>query len=495
MFWRTFILLTVPVLVQAKTLPGPSSENPSIYAELKLPANDLEVKSGIYTLENGGKSLAARLWLMEHAQKSIDIQYYSFARNVTGLIACQYVVSAADRGVKVRILVDDVAGRMNSYELKVLDAHPNIEIRVYNAGIKIGRIDKRLKNTLSNRNRILRRMHNKVMYIDGQAAITGGRNISDEYFDYSGRYNFRDRDILVFGKATTQFHESFNEFWKDSLTVTAESLVGKGEKGFTLGALFGKMKKILNDTSEAAPHLRKHILDFPGEIATAKQEGKLLVLDNVTFISDVPGKNEQKPDRKGGRTTDTIVSLIKSAKHTIDIQSPYFITTDEMKKLLHETVARGVKVRVVTNSLASTDNHEAFSGYQRERQKNLCTGVEIYEFRPDPAVRFTISVPDVQSKLHYKAVYGLHSKAMIIDGEITLIGSYNLDPRSANLNTECIVVTRSKEAAKNLSVFVEEEYKPQNAWLITKDFNPDKEASFKKRVKAFTRRVIPKRML
>jgi putative cardiolipin synthase len=384
---------------------------------------------------------------------------------------------------------------MNSFELNVLDAHENIEIRVYNAGLKTGRIDKRVKKLAKNHNRILRRMHNKVLVVDGEVALTGGRNVCDEYFDYSRKYNFRDRDILFFGKAAKQALSSFNGFWEDSLTVTVESLSGKGKQKFSLGVLFGGLKKILHDTSEYAKEIRKHVQEFPSEIEKAKKEELFLVLDEVSFISDVPGKNENKPHRKGGRTTDTIVALIRSAKRTLDIQSPYFITTDEMKQLLKETVARGVKVRVVTNSLASTDNHEAFSGYQRDRKGNLGTGVELYEFRPDPAVRFTLSIPDVQAKEQYKAVYGLHAKSMVVDGRVSVVGSYNLDPRSANLNTECIVVIRSDEAAKNLSRFIDEDYRPQNAWHITKDYNPDKEASLKKRIIAFSRRVIPKKVL
>ncbi|MES2681113.1 MAG: phospholipase D family protein [Bacteroidota bacterium] len=471
------------------------ADSSGIFLALKLSAKELKTKTGVYTLENGGKSLAARLWLIDHAVKSLDIQYYSVARNVTGVITCEHIVRAADRGVKVRLLVDDAASRMNAYEVRVLDKHENIEIRVYNAGLKVGRIDKRLTKLAANSNRLLRRMHNKTMVVDEQVTIAGGRNVSNEYFDFGKKYNFRDRDVMLFGKASVSAEKSFNLFWGDKLTVTVEELVGNIKGPFDIRELFDKVKKLFNDTLAYGPSIRAHINAFPAEIANARRDGRFLLLEAVSFVSDVPGKNEEKKERTGGATTDTIIALIRSARHTVDIQSPYFITNDETKKLLRETVDRGLKVRIITNSLGSTDNYEAFSGYQRDRKGNLATGVELHEFRPNAAVRFDLMIPDVQAKNQHRSVYGLHSKTMIIDEYISVIGSYNLDPRSANLNTECIVIIRSKEAAKNLARYVEEEFLPRNSWLTTSDFNPDSEASWKKRFKAFSRRIFPKKLL
>jgi cardiolipin synthase C len=504
MFRRLICILFFPVfsLVEANSvvqLRQMYHQNPPdtavIYSLLNLPSHDLKKKTGVYTLEVGGESLATRLWLIANSKRSLDIQYYSFARNITGILFCTYLVNAADRGVKVRLLVDEAANRMNAYEIKVLDAHENIEIRVYNAGLKLGRADRKLKQLYDNRNRLLRRMHNKTMVIDGQAAITGGRNVSDEYFDFDGRYNFRDRDVLLLGEAVATAGESFRLFWDDRRTVSVEQLYGKSRKPFDFRELFDKLNSKVNDTTAYGPAIREHISSFPAKIAKARRSGGFFMVDAVSFVSDVPGKNEDKKERLGGICTDTIIALIRSARHTLDIQSPYLITTDEVKQLLRETVQRGVKVRILTNSLASTDNLEAFSGYQRDRKGNLATGVEIYEFRPDPAVRFSLSIPDLQSELHYKPVYGLHSKTMIVDGRTSVIGSYNLDPRSANYNTECVAVIRSESVAKNLALYLEEEFLPRNAWRITPAFNPDKEASLRKRFKAFTRRVLPKKLL
>jgi cardiolipin synthase C len=471
------------------------ADAPSISARLKLPEDELRSGSGVYSMECGGKSFAARLWLIGKARRSISIQYYSFNRNITGILTCDHLVRAAERGVKIRLLVDEAASRMNGYEIKVLDAHKNIEIRVYNAGLKLGRPDKRLSKLVQNRSRLLRRMHNKVMLVDEEVVIAGGRNISDEYFDLDRKFNFRDRDVLLFGKAVTSANKSFNDFWESNLSIPVEELAGKSKHGFDPRSLFEKVKKEANDTVPYAPAIRKYVKDFPEEIAAARRGGEFLIIDAVTFVSDVPGKNDERAGREGGVCTDTMIALWRSAQRTVDLQTPYFITTDDEKRLLRETMARGVRVRILTNSLAAIDNPEAFDGYRRDRKEHLKSGLEIYEFRPDPSVRFDLTIPDMQEKYQYKAVFGLHSKTMVIDGVTTVIGSYNLDPVSADLNTECIAVIRSKKFSDHISGLINEEFRSKNAWRITPDYHPDKEAPLKKRIKSFTGKVYPKKVM
>jgi phosphatidylserine/phosphatidylglycerophosphate/cardiolipin synthase-like enzyme len=154
-----------------------------------------------------------------------------------------------------------------------------------------------------------------------------------------------------------------------------------------------------------------------------------------------------------------------------------------------------VRVRILTNSLASTDNFEAFSGYQRDRAKVLETGAEVYEWKPDARIRYGLMNPEVQAAINYTAAYGMHSKSMVIDGETAVIGSYNLDPRSVNYNSECFVIVRSTAFADLLSLRMEAEFQPEYAWRITPAFNPDKASSFNKRIKSQSRKVIPKRIL
>ncbi|MDF2438637.1 MAG: ymdC [Bacteroidota bacterium] len=478
----------------ADTHQNITTQNPDIDQSLSLSTENLRSKTGIYTLENGGKSLASRLWLFDNAEKTIDIQYYSFAKDKTGLIASDRIVLAADRGVKVRILIDDAASRMYSYEIQLLNTHENIDIRIYNAGLMLGRLDRRLKKLSENYNRLLRRMHNKTVTIDDKICITGGRNIADEYFDFDDRFNFRDRDVILFGKAVSDVKKSFELFWNDSLTVPYSKLSGKSKKAKRDEPKnFEDMHKKANESY--SKEMKEYAKLFPKEITEAQKANQFIWVDQVSFVSDIPGKNEDRKERKGGICNDSIMSLIKQAKTFIDIQSPYFITTEVSEALIKETVDRGVKIRLLTNSLASIDNIEAFSGYQKDRETILKAGVDIFEFKPDSKVRFKLMIPEVQAPLNYKPVYGLHSKTIVIDGYITVIGSYNLDPRSDNYNTECFTIIRSREVAKILSGYLEEEILPENSWHVDQKFNPDAKAGIKKRIKSFTKKIIPKKLL
>ncbi|HRD38574.1 MAG TPA: phospholipase D-like domain-containing protein, partial [Bacteroidia bacterium] len=175
----------------------------------------------------------------------------------------------------------------------------------------------------------------------------------------------------------------------------------------------------------------------------------------------------------------------------VTIQSPYLITTKLGQDLFAAAVKRGVKVRIQTNSLASTDNLEAFSGYQRCRKDLLKAGVEIYEFRPDAKCRFDIMTGALQKKVNYTPVFGLHAKSMVIDDSITVIGTFNLDPRSANLNTECFAIIPSVKVANKVLQEIEVELKPENSWHTTLDWNPDAEAGIKKQLKASSRKMVP----
>ena len=473
-----------------------SDDSLNIYKGLSISKATMDSKTGVYTLENGGLSLLTRLWFFANAKHTIDIQYYSFAKDVTGLIVSDYIVTAAERGVKVRILVDDAAAKMYSYDLQMLDSHDNIEVRVYNAGLMLGRLDKRIKKLFKNYNRILRRMHNKTLTIDDQACIMGGRNIADIYYDYDKRYNFRDRDVLLLGKGVADVKISFNQFWNDELTVNYSELSGKkGRKWFNDAKCFERLHRKASKSRKFPKEMQDKVKLFPDELKAAKASGELVWVNEVSFVSDQPGKNEDKVNREGGICMDSLMELINKAKKSVIIQSPYFILTEKYQEVISAAIKRGVQIKLLTNSLGSTDNFEAFSGYQKDRKAILEMGVMIYEFKPDAKVRFKIMLPYRQKKWNYKPVYGFHPKTIIVDNKISVIGSYNFDPRSANYNTECITIFRSQAVTNNLLKYVEEEFLPENAWPTTLECNPDHKAKLKKRIKAFSRRVVPKKLL
>ena len=459
-------------------------------------SNRMQRQTGVYVLEDGDGSMVTRAWLCEHAEKQIDIQYFIFSTDNVGLIACDYLVRAADRGVKVRLLVDDIMVEAEVSDILSLDAHPNIEVKIYNPGINLGKsiVEKVGKLAFDFRD-ANQRMHNKSFTVDGKVAITGGRNVADEYFDYDHEFNFRDRDVLLIGKTVADVAESFDNYWNHEISVpvnqiSEEPLVQVDEH------TYDRLHAYACDPDNFWPQVRERIQHLPEAFEALKQSGEIIWLDRVVFVADTPGKNNgQQGLGGGGVTTDTLVTLIKKATSFIDIQTPYLIMTESGRRLFRDAVKRGVKVRILTNSLASTDNLQAFSGYQSERPEILKTGVEVYEFRPDAAKRKEIMTGDLHERLKEPPVFGLHAKSMVIDGNVTVIGTFNLDPRSANLNTECITILYSEDIASKVGAEMESEFQPENAWRITSEFNPDEEVETMKRAKTWTMKAIPKGIL
>lgn len=462
-----------------------------------LPVIDsMHTQTGVYVLEDGGGSLVARAWLAEYAEQTIDIQYFIFSPDNVGLIASDYLVRAADRGVKVRLLVDDVMVDAGIHEILTLDSHDNIEIRIYNPGVNLGKnLVARLKKFATDFRGANQRMHNKTFIVDGKVTITGGRNIADEYFDYDHEYNFRDRDVLLLGKVNESIENSFEDFWTSPLSVPVTGLVSEEKANYADTARFDRLHQYACNPENFWPQVRERIQNLPAMFESLRTSGNLVWLENVQFVSDIPGKNNSGTLAGGGVCTDSLVNLIRNARTSIDIQSPYLITTEKSRELFKSAVKRGVKIRILTNSMASTDNMEAFSGYQRDRKELLQTGVKIYEFRPDAMERFQVMTGALQEKLSFTPIFGLHAKSMVVDGRIAVIGTFNLDPRSANLNTECITIIRSGKIAAGVLAGMETEFKAENSWETTVDFNPDKEAGSSKRTKTWSRKMVPKDIL
>ncbi|TMM53476.1 phospholipase D family protein [Maribacter algarum] len=469
----------------------------SLSKELEDISELMKTKTGVYVLEDGGGAMITRAWLTEYAEETIDIQYFIFSMDNVGLIACDYLVRAADRGVKIRLLVDDIMVDADIQDILTLDSHENITIKVYNPGVNLGKnIFEKLGKLATDFRSFNQRMHNKTFVVDGKVVITGGRNIADEYFDYDHEYNFRDRDVLLLGKETKKVNASFHKFWNSDLSVAVTELTDELPDNVTDENRFDKLHEYACNPENFWPQVREKIKNLPAAFPAIKDSGSLVWVDDVEFTSDEPGKNDGNSGLGGGGiSTSKLIRLVKNAKTSIEIQSPYLITSELSRELFKEATDRGVKIRILTNSLASTDNLEAFSGYQKDRKALLETGVRIFEFRPDAAERKRIMTGELQASIDYQPIFGLHSKSMVVDGKITVIGTFNLDPRSANLNTECLAVIQSEQVSQNVLKGIEEEFKPENAWETTVEFNPDSEVSNIKRVKTWTRKILPKDIL
>jgi len=454
-------------------------------------------QTGVVALEEGDVSMIARAWLTESAESTIDIQYFIFSADNIGLIAVDYLLRAADRGVKVRILVDDIMVEADADDLIALDRHPNMEIKIYNPTANIGKkLPAKLYKLTTDFREFNQRMHNKTFIVDGQVGITGGRNMADEYFDYDHEYNFRDRDVLLIGQVTHTMQASFEQFWTSTLSVPVTELVDVPEAELNLDVKYEYLRQYACNPQNFWPQIREKIASVPVAFERMQQSGDLIWTDSIFFISDEPGKNTGNQGLAGGGIiTDSLISLIQNAKSSIYIQSPYLITTDLGQSLFQKTIDRGVSVNILTNSLSSTDNLEAFSGYKRDRESLLKTGIKIFEFRTDAAVRYEVMTGALQTEINYSPIFGLHAKSMVIDQRIAIIGTFNLDPRSANLNTECMAVIYNGDIATRLQQAMQIDMLSENAWQTTLTFNPDSEAGWTKRFKVWMRGVVPKSIL
>lgn len=503
-FLLTLIVSSCTTETKQQAVTTPTDFCSSIHCEKQIGlsgidslTNHYKNKTGVCALEDGGGSMVARAWLCENAQNTIDVQYFIFSTDNVGLIAVDYLVRAADRGVKVRILIDDIMVEAEEEQLLTLDAHENISIKIYNPNINIGKnvLDKigKLKIDFRGANQ---RMHNKTFTVDEKVVITGGRNIADEYFDYDHEYNFRDRDVLLIGGVVKKVNASFEQFWNSSISKDVVAIVDTANYKIKTKEQFDVLHQYACDSNNFWPQVRIEIKNIPQTFEAIQKSGRLQWVDSVEFVSDLPGKNDGTHGLAGGgASTTALMELVKKAKYSIVIQTPYLITTDLGKNLFKEAVARGVKIKIMTNSLASTDNVEAFSGYQRDRMELLKTGVRVFEYKPDAAIRKSIMTGALQKSIDYTPIFGLHAKSMVIDGEVTVIGTFNLDPRSANLNTECMTIIYSSEISKGVLKGMEEELKPENCWETTYNFNPDNVAGVKKNFKAGAMKVIPKGIL
>ena len=455
-------------------------------------AERMRSQTGVYILEKGEEALIGRAWLAQHAKQSIDVQYFIWSTDNIGILAAEQLLSAAERGVAVRVLVDDLLIDAQDRTLLLLSAHPNAQIRIYNPNLSVGvTFWRRMINAVTEFRAINQRMHDKTAIFDGIAGITGGRNMADEYFDYDHEYNFRDRDVLLIGPAVADMTENFNEFWNSEFAVPVEDILGDTAVSITEEDVSNRARELhayANDPGNFTPQVREAISSTPVYFPYLFEA---MSWEDVTFVSDIPGKNPGESGLGGGgETTTRLVDAVRRAEESVLIQSPYLIVPEGGMELFEELVARGVRVRISTNSLASTDNIQAFSGYHEQREELLEAGVEVFEFRPYPNIRDDL-IDRYPIIAESNAIFALHAKSMVIDGRTVYIGTFNLDPRSANLNTEVGMLVDSKDLADQLTDSIERDIRPENSWQTTEAFNPDSEVSRRKRFRVWLNELLP----
>lgn len=454
--------------------------------------SSMQSRTGVYVLEKGEEALIGRAWLAQHATASIDIQYFIWSTDNIGILAAEQLLRAAERGVAVRVLVDDFLIDAKDQTLLLLAAHPKVEIRIYNPNVTVGvGFWQRLKNAVTGFRAINQRMHDKTAIFDGVAGITGGRNMADEYFDYDQEYNFRDRDVLLLGRAVKDMQDNFNEFWTSDLAVPVEYILKDAESAVSTADVqvrYRDLHTYADDPRNFEPEVRDAIIGVAGYFPDLL---RAMSWEYVVFLSDVPGKNSGESGLGGGGvTTNRLINAVRDSRRSVLIQSPYLIVPDGGIELFRDLVSRGVRIRISTNSLASTDNIQAFSGYQGQRRDLLDAGVEIYEFMDEPNIRTELidRYPRIAAN---DPTFAIHAKSMVIDDETVFVGTFNLDPRSANLNTEVGMLVVSPELARQVTASIERDMQPGNSWPITADFNPDFVVSRTKRFKTWINRLLP----
>lgn len=449
-------------------------------------------KTGVYILEKGEESLLGRAWLTQNAERTIDVQYFIWSSDNIGTLAAERLLRAAERGVRVRVLVDDTLIEADDKTLLLLSAHPNAHIRIYNPNLRVGvNFWERMGNAFTKFRSVNQRMHDKTAIFDGAAGITGGRNMADEYFDFDHEYNFRDRDVLLLGPAVVDMSENFEEFWNSEFAHPVENLLqhlGRDLSAEDIAEKSLALHAYAADPKNFNPHIRRAIAAAPRKFP---QIVDAMSWEPVSFISDIPGKNSGEFGLEGGgESTEQLISAVKNAKFSILIQSPYLVMPKGGIELFRELVDRGVRIRISTNSLASTDNIQAFSGYHGQREALLDAGVELYEFKPYPAIRDTL-IERYPRLAEFNPVFAIHAKSMVIDDRVVFIGTFNLDPRSANLNTEVGMLTDSAQLASQLTESIELDIDPANSWQATSEFNPDSEVGRLKRMRVWLNGILP----
>ena len=395
-------------------------------------------QSGFRLLTTGPNALMSRIALADKAQHSIDLQYYIYFNDATGRLLSQRLLNAADRGVRVRMLLDDLDIVEEDELLDALDAHPNIEVRLFNPfRLRHRSMLAKAGQFLLEGRRLNRRMHNKAFIVDGAQAIIGGRNIGDAYFEVGDEVYFRDLDALVIGPVVHQIAASFDDYWNSDSAHPVKAWTGKNatpEHLAEVRAALGKDAREFNESAYAEA-LAWELPDGP----SADQKGSWY-WGHARVIADVPEKVEPGEKEDAPRIDHKIVPLMIGAKEQILLMSPYLIPSDTGVKLLGSMVDRGVEIRILTNSLAATDEPAVHAGYASHRLDLLRGGVDLYEFRP-------IGGKEAESAAGTSTGSSLHTKAMVVDHRSVFIGSMNFDPRSRYLNTEMGVVAESPALA------------------------------------------------
>jgi putative cardiolipin synthase len=411
-------------------------------------------RSGFALLFSGESAFVTRSDIVSVAEKTVDAQYFAWDDDQTGKLLIDRLVRAADRGVRVRLLIDDIVTDGLDLGLGHLDNLPNVEVRIFNP---FAYRETRFLDFFSDLARVQRRMHNKAMIVDNSVAIVGGRNIGNHYFGVDTVFNYRDLDVLAVGPVVSQISDTFDKFWNSEFAVPMEAFQPSPlEISETR-----RRQRLLQSWADAGgdqypyPVLR-HYEESIGALEALREE--LVWPSLVEWLFD-------DPEKAGGEEESDFVTrgrwLAETLEDEVLIEVAYFVPEPDSIPFYRDLIQRGVRVRVLTNSLASIDVVPAFSGYSYYRERLLRAGVELHELKADVEV-----ARRYWSLLATKSKATLHTKARVFDREWVFVGSFNADPRSRWINTEVGLLMHSPELAERVAAFIESGMDPSNSYKL-----------------------------
>jgi cardiolipin synthase C len=416
----------------------------------------------VHALPDARAAFAARHRLAEAAERSIDVQYYIWHRDSSGSLLAHALWEAAERGVRVRMLLDDANTRGLDSGLAAFDAHPNIEIRLFNP---FANRSWRIADFSSDFARVNRRMHNKAFIVDNQVAVVGGRNIGDEYMGASGEEEFADLDVMAAGAVVADVSASFDAYWNSASAYPAGALLPPLSPEASREATASWSAGV--ETNEKA-QAYLDALSATQVLPLLREETQAAEWTTARMLSDDPDKVLRPPERDEGAMLPRLLASLGTPQRELLLVSPYFVPTREGTAALAAIAARGVQVIVLTNSLASTDVMLTYSGYARYRHDLLRAGIRLYELKPDAALRRDKDAGHGGIGTGPGSAASLHAKTFAVDRERIFVGSFNLDPRSARLNTESGMVVESHRLAARLSDAFAHDI-PQRAYEVQLD--------------------------
>ena len=453
--WRTVLLVVAVTMGGCAVLPSrverPVSYSRADVADTQLAKiaaastrEDESDLSGFRLLPDGAQAFAARIALIRRAEKTLDVQYYVIASDRTGREFLRELQAAAARGVRVRILVDDLYATGEDELFAGLAAYDNVEVRMFNPlPVRGGSFAQRIFLSLHQFSRINHRMHNKLFIADGTFAVTGGRNIADEYFDRSGGANFIDMDILSTGPVVDKLAAGFDRFWNSEIVFPVQSLVGGEPSRQAFEQQVGKLPAVAASASEPDPESVEAGL-ASGCLAFERAEAEV--------FADAPQK--ASGDAGAATVAEAHLELLRSAQSSVLLASPYFVPGESEMRALSTIRSHDVSVSVLTNSLATTDEPLVHYGYARHRAALLDAGVDLHELKPSAGAGGEATNSIGSSGRGSSSLGRLHTKLSVVDNEKTFVGSMNMDARSAHVNTEAGIVIRSATLARLVAKFL-----------------------------------------